>query len=160
MSHTEALANKLSLQLKNQQLKLAVAESCTGGSLAAILTSLSGSSAWFDCGFVTYSNQAKQQMLGVSESILNSDGAVSEATACAMASGALKYSHADFSVAITGIAGPTGGTDTKPVGTVWIAWAESKQPVIATCYTFSGNRDAVRKAAVIEALQGLIKHTA
>jgi nicotinamide-nucleotide amidase len=150
-------AFELGEQLKQHSIKLAVAESCTGGLLAASLTDVSGSSVWFDRGFVTYSNQAKHEMLGVSEHILDTTGAVSEATVCAMAKGAIQYSDARLSVAISGIAGPTGGTPDKPVGTVWIAWASLHQPTHATCYTFSGDRDGIRKAAVLEALVGLIK---
>ena len=152
-----AKAQELGEQLKQQGLKLAVAESCTGGLLAASLTDVSGSSAWFDRGFVTYSNQAKHEMLGVSEHTLNIDGAVSETTVRAMAEGAILHSNAHLSVAISGIAGPTGGTSDKPVGTVWLAWAGARQPTHAACYTFSGDRDDIRKATVLEALVGLIK---
>ncbi|MDF1645991.1 MAG: RNA 2',3'-cyclic phosphodiesterase [Legionellaceae bacterium] len=151
------LAKKLGEQLQKNHLQLTVAESCTGGSLAATLTSISGSSHWFDRGFVTYSNHAKKEILGVSEHTLHFDGAVSEATVRAMAEGAIRHSDAQLSVAISGIAGPDGGTQAKPVGTVWIAWSGLKQPTIATCYTFSGDRIAVREVAVLKALKGLIQ---
>lgn len=151
------LAETLGDALKGHALQLTVAESCTGGSLAAALTSISGSSAWFDRGFVTYSNHAKQEILGVSEYTLSLDGAVSEPTVRAMAEGAILESDASVSVAISGIAGPLGGTKEKPVGTVWIAFAGARQPTKAIAYTFPGNREAVREAAVIKALQGLIK---
>jgi len=151
------LAAQLGEQLKNYGLLLAVAESCTGGGLAARLTSIPGSSAWFDRGFVTYSNSAKQDMLGVPERTLLHDGAVSEATARAMAEGCIHQSAAELSVAITGIAGPDGGSQTKPVGTVWIACAGARQKTIATCYHFDGDREAVRKAAELKALEMLIR---
>ena len=152
------LATQLSEQLKKYHLLLAVAESCTGGGLAKILTSLPGSSAWFDRGFVTYSNRAKQDMLGVPKPILRDDGAVSEATARAMAEGCIHHSDAELSVAITGIAGPDGGTQTKPVGTVWIACAGARKKTTATCYHFKGNREEVRQAAERKALEMLINH--
>lgn len=150
------IAMQLAKQLKARALCLAVAESCTGGGLAAILTSISGSSAWFDRGFVTYSNDAKHEMLGVSENTLAHEGAVSEATARAMAEGCIYHSAADLSIAITGIAGPAGGTKTKPVGTVWIACAGARLPTQANCYHFKGNREAVRKAAELQALEILL----
>lgn len=133
---------------------LAVAESCTGGGLAAALTSVAGSSAWFDRGFVTYSYEAKQELLGVSAASLKRHGAVSEAVAREMASGALKRSRATHTVAITGIAGPGGATPGKPVGLVWIAWA-SKGKVRARQFHFKGGRAAVRRQSVVMAIQGL-----
>ncbi len=159
MSTCLQLTKALGTQLKKNQLTLAVAESCTGGSLAAALTAMPGSSSWFDRGFVTYSNQAKQEMLGVQTHILQTHGAVSEATVCKMAEGAIHQSDAHLSVAISGIAGPDGGTADKPVGTVWIAFAGLRQPTKAVCYTFLGNRQAIREAAVLKALEGLIKRT-
>ncbi len=159
MTHELKLAETLGDQLKKDNLKLAVAESCTGGSLASTLTAIANSSQWFDRGFVTYSNEAKKEILNVSEQTLQFDGAVSEATVRAMAEGAIHYSDAHLSVAISGIAGPGGGTPEKPVGTVWIAFAGLKQPTSAHYYTFQGSRAAVREAAVIEALKGLIQRT-
>ena len=136
--------------------RIAVAESCTGGGLAAALTSLAGSSNWFDRGFVTYSNEAKLDMLGVSVPTLKRFGAVSEEVARQMARGALDESRATRSVAITGIAGPGGATPGKPVGLVWIAWAR-KDSVTARRFHFKGGRAAVRRLAVAAALEGLIR---
>jgi len=150
------LAAQLAKLLKHHNYLLAVAESCTGGGLTATLTSVPGSSAWFDRGFITYSNSAKHDMLGVPESTLLHEGAVSEATARTMAEGCLLHSAADLSVAITGIAGPDGGSQAKPVGTVWIACAGARQKTIATCYYFEGDRERIRKAAEIKALEMLI----
>jgi len=135
---------------------LAVAESCTGGWLAQALTALAGSSAWFDRGFVTYANAAKVEMLGVPETTLRRHGAVSVATARAMAQGALAHSRADWTVAITGIAGPGGGTPDKPVGTVCFAWAARDGGCQAQTCCFSGDRQAVREQAVRQALDGLL----
>ncbi len=150
------LAEKLAQVLLSRNLRCTVAESCTGGGLAAAITDIPGSSQWFDRGFVTYSNQAKQQMLGVPEQMLASEGAVSEAVVRAMAEGALAASDANVSVAISGIAGPDGGSLEKPVGTVWLAWAADKQPTHAQGYLFMGDRMAVRQQAVRIALKGLI----
>ena len=136
---------------------LSCAESCTGGGISAALTDVAGSSAWFDRGFVTYSNQAKQEMLGVSLDTLEEFGAVSRQTAIEMAVGALMYSDARLSVAVTGIAGPDGGTVQKPVGTVWIAWA-SEDGESALCERFAGSRTEVRAATVDAALLGLLQH--
>ncbi|MDF1683408.1 MAG: RNA 2',3'-cyclic phosphodiesterase [Legionellaceae bacterium] len=156
INNHEALAVELAELLQKSRLLLAVAESCTGGSLGARLTSIAGSSAWFDRGFITYSNEAKHEMLGVAESILIHDGAVSEAAARAMAEGCIKHSAAGLSVAITGIAGPGGGSQEKPVGTVWIASAGARQKTTATCFNFEGDREAVRQAAELHALKMLI----
>lgn len=156
MSEVRELAEKLGHVLLKNKLRCTVAESCTGGSLAAAITDIAGSSAWFDRGFVTYSNQAKQDMLSVSETILSVEGAVSEATVRAMAEGAISQSEAEVSVAISGIAGPSGGSTEKPVGMVWIAWAIHSKPTHAECYVFPGDRLAVREQAVLTALKGLI----
>jgi nicotinamide-nucleotide amidase len=131
---------------------IAVAESCTGGLLAADLTKLPGSSMWFDRGFVTYSNAAKQTLLGVSEKTLAQYGAVSHEIVQAMAEGALKNSQAQIALAITGIAGPTGGTFEKPVGTVWFAVVSKKHAAVTYVKKFEGSRDKVRKQAVNFAL--------
>jgi nicotinamide-nucleotide amidase len=136
--------------------RLCCAESCTGGGIAAALTDVAGSSAWFDRGFVTYSNQAKQEMLGVALDTLEQFGAVSRETAIEMARGALMYSDAQLSVAVTGIAGPDGGTAEKPVGTVWIAWA-SEEGESAVREQFAGSRAEVRAATVDAALLGLLQ---
>jgi nicotinamide-nucleotide amidase len=135
--------------------RLAVAESCTGGLLAAQLTARAGASRWFERGFVVYSNDAKQDLLGVQAATLQQQGAVSEAVAREMAEGALVRSNAQWSVAITGIAGPDGGTPAKPVGTVWIAWAGPGGLDRSQLHNFSGNRESVRQQAVQAALARL-----
>jgi nicotinamide-nucleotide amidase len=157
IKHVDELAKQLGGVLLKSKFHCAVAESCTGGSLAAAITDIAGSSQWFDRGFVTYTNKSKEEMLGVSSSILSTHGAVSEATACAMAEGAIINSNAEVSVAITGIAGPGGGSLDKPVGTVWIAWAKKLQPTHAQCYHFEGDRAAVRKQSVKVALEGMLQ---
>ncbi|MDF1796261.1 MAG: CinA family protein [Coxiellaceae bacterium] len=151
-----ALSEQLGDLLKQQQRVLALAESCTGGGIAQTITAIAGSSAWFDRGFVTYSNQAKMDMLSVKAVTLDSDGAVSEATAKQMAQGAVDHSLADISLSVTGIAGPDGGSDQKPVGTVWFGVANNDQ-LIAERQLFPGDRFAVRQAAVEYALQLLIR---
>jgi nicotinamide-nucleotide amidase len=135
---------------------VASAESCTGGGIAAALTDVPGSSAWFDRGFVTYSNQAKQDMLGVSPETLLRYGAVSRETVIEMVRGALARSPAQLGVAVSGVAGPGGGTRDKPVGTVWIAWATAND-VAAVHRLFPGDRAAVRAATVDLALAGLVE---
>lgn len=134
---------------------LATAESCTGGLIAAHCTDLAGSSQWFERGFVTYSNAAKTELLGVDAALLASQGAVSEAVVRAMAQGALAHSNAQVAVAVTGVAGPTGGSTDKPVGTVWLAWATA-QGVDSELHCFAGDRAAVRNATVHHALLGLV----
>jgi nicotinamide-nucleotide amidase len=151
----EVLANDLGASLMRQGWMLATAESCTGGWLAQVLTSVAGSSAWFDRGFVTYSNAAKQDMLGVRSESLVQFGAVSEATACEMAEGARLNSNAQIAIAITGIAGPSGGTAEKPVGTVCFAWAVLGQPPASVMHRFEGDRRQVRVASVAFALRQL-----
>ena len=141
----------------SHNLCCAVAESCTGGSLAAAITDIPGSSQWFDRGFITYTNESKQQMLGVPEPMIASFGAVSEAVVRAMAEGVLANSRADVSVAISGIAGPGGGSLEKPIGTVWIAWAFNTQPTSAQCFLFPGDRLAIRQQAVLAGLDGLLQ---
>ena len=135
---------------------LATAESCTGGLIAAACTERSGSSNWFDRGFVTYSNEAKTAMLGVPAELIAAHGAVSEQVARAMSEGALRQSRADLSVAVTGIAGPTGGTPDKPVGTVWLSWAVRGHETRAERHRFDGGRAEVREATVRCALAGLL----
>jgi len=135
---------------------VAVAESCTGGGVAAAITRISGSAKWFDRGFVTYTNAAKKEMLGVSQRTLGNHGAVSEEVAREMALGALRHSPSDLSVAVTGIAGPTGGSRSKPVGLVWFAWAVRKKSVTTRAFHFKGDRLEIRRQAVAVALQGLI----
>jgi len=150
------LPHRLGKTLVKHGKLLAVAESCTGGWVAKVLTDIPGSSEWFDRGFVTYSNESKQELLGVDKELLRLHGAVSEAAVRAMALGVLEHSRADLSVSISGIAGPYGGTDEKPVGTVWLAWAQRDGDLIVQRHQFEGDRNAVRMQAVIAALVGLL----
>ena len=145
----------LASNIATQNLKVTCAESCTGGLLAANLTRLPGSSAWFDMGFVTYSNEAKQQMLNVNPSTLAHYGAVSEEVVREMALGALISSKADYALSISGIAGPTGGSEEKPVGLVWFGLA-SKKRIWAESKIFNGDRDQIRAQAVQHAVQLLL----
>lgn len=133
------------------------AESCTGGGVSQAVTAISGSSDWFERGFVTYSNAAKQELLGVKETTLRRFGAVSEETACEMAAGALRASRGTLAVAITGIAGPSGGTAAKPVGTVCFAWARKGERPSSETRHFSGDRESVRRQSVIRALEGVLE---
>lgn len=151
------LAGTLGTTLKQKGLVLALSESCTGGWAAQAVTAIPGSSSWFDRGFVTYSNAAKVEMLGVSGNTLASYGAVSEETAREMVLGALKNSKAHIAASITGIAGPDGGSTEKPVGMVCFAWAGVDLPIITSVEYFSGNRQQIREQAVVAALQGLLK---
>jgi nicotinamide-nucleotide amidase len=157
--HIETLCASLAQVLGARQLILCTAESCTGGLISASCTQLSGSSAWFDRGFVTYSNAAKHQMLGVPLALIEAHGAVSEEVARAMALGALAHSSAHLSVAVTGVAGPTGGSPIKPVGTVWLAWAWRDANQQLHCQTllqnFKGTRSEVRFATTELALSEL-----
>ncbi|HSN45217.1 MAG TPA: CinA family protein [Casimicrobiaceae bacterium] len=150
------LALRLGELARERGVVVATAESCTGGLVAGAITAVAGSSAWFDCGFVTYSNAAKSALLGVPPEVIERSGAVSEATARAMAAGALARSDATLAVAVTGIAGPAGGTAEKPVGTVCLAWAARDGAVEATTLHLSGDREAVRHASVAAALDGLV----
>lgn len=142
--------------LKARGMMLAAAESCTGGWVAKVVTDIAGSSAWFDRGFVTYTNVAKQEMLGVNEETLRARGAVSEETVREMAEGALSHSHAQVAVAISGVAGPGGGTAAKPVGMVCFAWAVRGRPTRACTERFAGDREEVRRQAVVRALRGVL----
>jgi len=153
----DALAVAVGERLKARGMFLAAAESCTGGWVAQVVTSVSGSSEWFDRGFVTYSNAAKQEMLGVAAQILDRFGAVSEQTAQAMASGALVHSGASIALAVTGVAGPTGGTPAKPVGMVCFAWARRDGPHRSATLHFAGDREQVRRQSVVAALEGLLR---
>ena len=156
MADLQTLSESVGAQLLSRGEWLATAESCTGGWVAQSITAIAGSSAWFDRGFVTYSNAAKQEMLGVTEATLERHGAVSEATARAMAQGAIAHSRADWAIAITGIAGPGGGSLEKPVGTVSFAWAQRDGGCEAQTCVFAGDRAAVREQSVIHALRGLL----
>lgn len=151
------LAGLVGEALQRRNLMLATAESCTGGWVAQVVTSISGSSRWFERGFVTYSNDAKQEMLGVDGAVLERHGAVSEPVVAQMVTGALRYSHAQVALAVSGIAGPEGGSQEKPVGTVCLAWGLRDQPVVTRRVHLPGNRQEVRQQAVIEALNGLIE---
>ena len=139
---------------------MTTAESCTGGWIAKVCTDRAGSSAWFESGVVSYSNRAKSAMLGVAESVLARAGAVSEAVALAMADGARRATGAEAAVAVTGIAGPEGGSAVKPVGTVWFGWCVGQRPAEAECVVFAGDREAVRRQTVAHALEGLLQRLA
>lgn len=152
---TEALCALVAEALLKKGFKLVTAESCTGGMIAAACTDLAGSSAWFERGFVTYSNDAKTELLGVEERVLRRAGAVCGPVAQAMAEGALAHSRAQVAVAVTGVAGPTGGSPAKPVGTVWFGFALPGQVVTEKCH-FEGDRAAVRQATVRHALNRLL----
>lgn len=151
----QELAAQAGRMLLDSGRRLVTAESCTGGWIAKLVTDIAGSSGWFDRGFVTYSNAAKVELLGVRESTLAHYGAVSAETVREMVAGALVHSHAQIAVAVSGIAGPDGGTPDKPVGTVWLAWAVAGGGR-CQCFLFDGDRDAVRRQAVQAALQGLL----
>ena len=153
------LVRRLAARMLAEGRMLGTAESCTGGLIAKCVTDLPGSSAWFERGWVTYTDRAKREELGVSSSALKRHGAVSEPVARAMVRGVLRHSRADVAVGVTGIAGPDGGSAEKPVGTVWIAWAWRDGPrtwVVARHFLFEGDRDAVRRQTAAEALKGLL----
>ena len=150
------LAERVGRALDAAGATLVTAESCTGGWLAQAVTSVSGSSAWFERGFVTYSNAAKEELLGVQRATLESHGAVSEETAREMALGALRRSRGTLAVAITGVAGPSGGTVAKPVGLVCFAWATRSETRIES-RRFAGDREDVRRQSVVRALQGVLE---
>lgn len=153
----EHLSLRVGQALLERKLTLACAESCTGGWVAEVVTAIGGSSQWFERGFVTYSNAAKQELLGVEADTLREGGAVSEAVVREMAAGALRRSHAQTALAISGVAGPSGGSPGKPVGTVCFAWVLRGGTPTAETKHFSGDREAVRKQSVIHALQGLLR---
>ncbi len=159
MSHADesaASVERLAAALRRRGASMATAESCTGGLIAAACTSLAGSSDWFERGFVTYSNEAKTDMLGVPATLIAAHGAVSAEVACAMAEGALVHSRALFAVSVTGIAGPGGGSIAKPVGTVWIGVAASGEKAVASLLQATGDRAAIRQASVARALALLL----
>lgn len=151
------LAEGVAALMRERKLMLVTAESCTGGFIAKVLTDLPGSSAWFDAGVVTYSYEAKEALLGVNPRTLERTGAVSEETVLEMVSGALARFGAGAAVAVTGIAGPSGGTEGKPVGTVWIGWKRRGGYAHARLFHFQGDRDAIRRQTVAAALEGLGK---
>jgi len=154
--HIETLAQRIGPALASRGWTLATVESCTGGWVSQAVTAIAGSSGWFDRGFVTYSNEAKQELVGVALATLTAHGAVSEETAREMALGGLARSRAKIAVSITGVAGPSGGTAAKPVGMVCFAWAVQGGAVIATTCHFEGDRDSVRRRSVERALQGVL----
>jgi nicotinamide-nucleotide amidase len=151
------LAERVGHALKQKGAMLASAESCTGGWIGEAVTAVPGSSEWFERGFITYTNAAKQEMLGVRQATLDAHGAVSEATVLEMASGALAHSRATIAVSVSGVAGPSGGTATKPVGMVCIGWCVRGSPPFAVTRQFSGDRESVRRQSVVVALEGVLK---
>lgn len=151
----EALAREVAAELAARNETLATAESCTGGWIAKILTDIPGSSAWFECGVVAYSYEAKESLLGVSTRVLERTGAVSQETVVEMVGGALARLGAGMAVAVTGVAGPGGGTADKPVGTVWIGWKRRGGYTHSEAFHFAGDRDAVRRQTVVAALRGV-----
>jgi nicotinamide-nucleotide amidase len=153
----KALAAKTGRRLLRAKAMLVTAESCTGGWVAQALTSIAGSSAWFERGFVTYSNAAKREMLGVSRKTLQEHGAVSEETAREMAAGALKRGGGTIALAVTGVAGPGGGSAAKPVGMVCFAWAAKRRRPRSETRRFRGGREAVRRHSVVRALEGVLE---
>ena len=154
----DQLAEQAGKALKHHAITLVTAESCTGGWVAREITAIPGSSHWFDRGFITYTNQSKQEMLGVQAVTLAEHGAVSEQTVREMAEGALQHSHAGVSIAISGIAGPGGGSIEKPVGTVWLAWAGTGRSTRTQVEYCKGDREQVRRQAVVTVLQGLLTY--
>ena len=156
MDQLTQLASRLGEQLQRVNAQVSTAESCTGGGIAEAITRVAGSSAWFEAGFVTYSNQQKTRQLAVPTELFNQVGAVSAEVVSAMARGAQAASGARFAVAVSGVAGPGGGSLEKPVGTVWLAWADGAL-LHCQCCLFSGDRQAVREQTVLAALCGLIR---
>lgn len=154
------LVDAVAVRLTGRGWALAAAESCTGGWIAKCCTDRAGSSAWFERGFVTYSDRAKQDLLGVEAGVLQREGAVSGAVARQMAEGARRRADVDVALAVTGIAGPSGGSAQKPVGTVWFGWAIGAESAETEKMQFSGNREAVRRRTVAHALNGLLERLA
>ena len=155
------MIEKLASELIEKNLTVATAESCTGGGIGAAFTDLAGSSAWFNGGIISYSNEAKQQLLGVSEQTLSDYGAVSEEVVRQMVAGACRQLNSNMAVAVSGVAGPDGGSPEKPVGTVWIAWAHGDKggdnaDITCRCFLFEGDRAAVREATVNASVTGLL----
>ena len=147
--------DKLVLQLKKRRLLLSVAESCTGGLVAKLITDHAGASEYFDSGFVVYNGQSKHRLLGVSESVVKKSGEVSRHVVTEMAEGAIAHSNAQVALAITGIAGPGGGTKEKPLGMVWIAWAGKNYQTDSKCFHFEGDRTSIREQAAEAAISGM-----
>jgi nicotinamide-nucleotide amidase len=158
MSFFDKLIQEIVLILKKNNWQLVTAESCTGGLIASYLTEIPGSSAWFERGFVTYSNLAKEEMLSVPKELIENYGAVSEPVALAMATGALQHSAGHVAVAVTGIAGPDGGTFEKPIGTVCLSWVSVNRKPVTTKKQFTGDRHDIRFAASQAVLSGLLSY--
>jgi nicotinamide-nucleotide amidase len=158
MNVYQVLVERLASELNQRNASIATAESCTGGWIAKVLTDMPGSSAWFEYGFVSYGNNAKTNMLRVNPTLIEQHGAVSGEVAEAMVAGALAASGAQLALAVTGIAGPEGGTPEKPVGTVWFAFAGAGKGVVSACQHFEGDRDTVRRQTVSTALTGVLKY--
>ena len=156
MDNVIELAEKVGQTLKQRGMLLATAESCTGGGVAQAITDIAGSSAWFDCGFITYSNASKTELLDVSAALIAQHGAVSEEIAAAMSEGALANSNAHLTLSTTGIAGPDGAVPGKPVGTICFAWSNGES-THSERLVFSGDRQSIRHQTVIHALQGLLR---
>lgn len=157
MTNIYELAEQVGQALKARALMLVTAESCTGGGIGEAVTMVPGSSAWFERGFITYSNTAKREMLGVQIQTLKTYGAVSQQTVKEMAAGALANSHAQLAVAVSGTAGPAGGTPEKPVGTVWLAWALKDRAALTETWCFAGDRESVRRQTVERSLSGVLE---
>jgi nicotinamide-nucleotide amidase len=158
MNVYQVLVERLASELTKRDACIATAESCTGGWIAKVLTDMPGSSAWFEYGFVSYGNNAKSTMLNVDPALIEEYGAVSSEVVEAMVAGALEASGAQLALAVTGIAGPEGGTADKPIGTVWFAFAAAGKGVVSACQHFEGDRDTVRRQAVSTALTGVLKY--
>ena len=158
MNVNHVLVERLAAELSQRGMRVTLAESCTGGWIAKNLTDFAGSSAWFEYGFVTYGNNAKADLLNIDPALIDGFGAVSREVAEAMAAGALMRASADLSIAVTGIAGPDGGTPEKPVGTVWMAWALQGERVFSECHCFEGDRDTVRRQTVSTALRQALQY--
>lgn len=146
---------EIATYLTNKKLKLATVESCTGGGLSYVFTNLPGSSNWFELGLITYSNEAKIQLVGVDEKTIANFGAVSEQTAIQMVDGLLAKYSVDIGISVTGIAGPDGGSEEKPIGTVWIAWKIKGKNTITNVYHFQGDRKSIREQSILAAIKGL-----
>jgi nicotinamide-nucleotide amidase len=157
LQNLTAITQQIGEILCKKNAKLTTAESCTGGGISKAITAVSGSSQWFEFGFVTYANTAKQKLLGVSQETLDQYGAVSEQVVREMAQGAIQQSNADYAIAVSGIAGPDGGTEQKPVGTVWVCW-QTPQQIWTHKFILKGDRQAIRTAAIKNSLQQLLQH--
>ena len=157
LQNLTAITQQIGEILCKKNAKLTTAESCTGGGISKAITAVLGSSQWFEFGFVTYANTAKQKLLGVSQETLDQYGAVSERVVREMAQGAIQQSNADYAIAVSGIAGPDGGTEQKPVGTVWVCW-QTPQQIWTQKFMLKGDRHAIRTAAIKNSLQQLLQH--